>query len=88
MHRQFEIELDEIKRTILLMAGLVEKCLDDVAAALTDQDIELAEQVIAMDEEIDQLRGRDRPSGDRVHRPPPAHRHRPPFRHRRHQARP
>jgi len=54
MHRQFELELDEIKRTILSMAGLVEKCLDDVSAALANQDIELAEAVIAMDEEIDQ----------------------------------
>jgi phosphate transport system protein len=54
MHRQFEEELDEIKRTILAMAGLVEKCLEDTATALVDQDNVLAEAVIAMDEEIDQ----------------------------------
>ena len=54
MHRQFEEELEEIKRSILSMAGLVEKCLDDTAKALTTQDNELAEAVIAMDEEIDQ----------------------------------
>ena len=54
MHRQFEEELDEIKRTILAMAGLVEKCLEDTATALVNQDNELAEAVIAMDEEIDQ----------------------------------
>ena len=54
MHRQFEEELDEIKHTILAMAGLVEKCLDEVATALTEQDNEIAEAVIAMDEEIDQ----------------------------------
>jgi phosphate transport system protein len=54
MHRQFEHELDEIKRGILSMAGLVEECLDDVAKALTSQDNELAEAVIAMDEKIDQ----------------------------------
>lgn len=54
MHRQFEHELAEIKRTILSMAGLVEKCLDDIAEALVDQNGELAEAVIAMDEEIDQ----------------------------------
>jgi phosphate transport system protein len=54
MHRQFEEELEEIKHTILSMAGLVEKCLDDVAAALSGQDNETAEAVIAMDEEIDQ----------------------------------
>ncbi len=54
MQRQFEEELDEIKRTILSMAGLVEKCLDDVTTALAEQDIDLAESVIAMDDEIDQ----------------------------------
>ncbi len=54
MHRQFEEELDEIKHSILSMAGLVEKCLDDMAKALTTQDNELAEVVISMDEEIDQ----------------------------------
>ena len=36
------------------MAGLVEKCLDDVTTALANHDNELAEAVIAMDEEIDQ----------------------------------
>jgi phosphate transport system protein len=54
MHRQFEEELEEIKHSILSMAGLVEKCLDDMAVALADQNSELAEAVIAMDEEIDQ----------------------------------
>ena len=54
MQRQFEEELEEIKHSILSMAGLVEKCLDDIASSLTDLDGELAEAVIAMDEEIDQ----------------------------------
>ena len=54
MQRQFEEELDEIRKTILSMAGLVEKGLDDVTTALANQDIGLAEAVIAMDEEIDQ----------------------------------
>ena len=54
MQRQFEEELDEIKRSILSMAGLVEKCLDDIATALAEHENELAEAVIAMDEEIDQ----------------------------------
>ena len=54
MQRQFEEELEEIKRSILSMAGLVEKCLDDIARSLDEQDSELAEEVIAMDEEIDQ----------------------------------
>ena len=54
MQRQFEEELEEIKRSILSMAGLVEKCLEDIATALNEMDSELAEAVIAMDEEIDQ----------------------------------
>jgi len=54
MQRQFEEELEEIKHSILSMAGLVEKCLDDMEEALAKQDNELAETVIEMDEEIDQ----------------------------------
>jgi len=54
MQRQFEIELDEIKRTILTMAGMVEKGLVDVSKALALGDAELAESVIAMDDEVDQ----------------------------------
>jgi phosphate transport system protein len=54
MHRQFEEELDEIKRTILAMAGLVEKGLLDISRALTTGEIAAAEGVIAMDDEIDQ----------------------------------
>ncbi len=54
MQRQFEEELEEIKHGILTMAGLVERCLDDIARSLPDLDGELAEAVIAMDEEIDQ----------------------------------
>jgi phosphate transport system protein len=54
MQRQFEEELDEIKRTILTMAGMVEKGLVDVSKALAMGDAELAESVIAMDDEIDQ----------------------------------
>ena len=54
MQRQFEYELDEIKRTILSMAGLVERGLVDVSKALSICDSELAQSVIAMDDEIDQ----------------------------------
>jgi phosphate transport system protein len=54
MQRQFEEELEEIKRTILTMAGMVEKGLVDVSKALTTRDAELADGVIAMDDEIDQ----------------------------------
>lgn len=54
MHRQFEKELDEIKQSILTMAGMVEKGLVDTAKALSEGDAKLAEGVIAMDDEIDQ----------------------------------
>jgi phosphate transport system protein len=54
MQRQFEAELDDIKRTILTMAGMVEKGLVDVSKALVMGDAELADSVIAMDDEIDQ----------------------------------
>lgn len=54
MQRQFEMELDEIKRTILAMAGMVEKGLVDVSRALAMGDADLADSVIAMDDEIDQ----------------------------------
>jgi len=54
MQRQFEEELDEIKRHVLAMAGLAEKSLDDAAKALASRDPELAERVIELDDEIDQ----------------------------------
>lgn len=54
MHRQFEQELDEIKRGVLAMAGLVEQSLAEVARAMTEQDSALAETIIARDDEIDQ----------------------------------
>jgi len=54
MQRQFEEELDEIKRSILTMAGMVEKGLVDVSKALAMGDAELAQGVIEMDDEIDQ----------------------------------
>jgi phosphate transport system protein len=54
MHRQFEEELDDLKRGVLSMAGLVERALVDVAQALVEQDSALAEKIIKRDDEIDQ----------------------------------
>ncbi|HSN53457.1 MAG TPA: phosphate signaling complex protein PhoU [Candidatus Sulfomarinibacteraceae bacterium] len=54
MQRQFEHELDEIKRTILAMAGMVERGLLEVTRALTAGDTRAANDVIDMDDEIDQ----------------------------------
>jgi phosphate transport system protein len=55
MHRQFEEELEQIKGTVLAMAGLVERSLDEVHRALVNCDRELAERVIQRDDEIDRL---------------------------------
>ncbi len=55
MQRQFEQELEQIKRSILTMAGLVEKSLEDAARALINRDVELAAAVVAMDDEIDRF---------------------------------
>jgi phosphate transport system protein len=55
MHRQFEDDLDEIKRTILTMAGLVEKSLADVKRAVARGDTALARRVIDADDEIDRF---------------------------------
>jgi phosphate transport system protein len=54
MERQFETELRQIRHTILTMAGLVEKSLDEAARALVERDVELARVVIGRDDEIDQ----------------------------------
>ncbi len=53
MQRQFETELAQIKETVLTMAGLAEKALDDVCRALLERDSALAEGVIDLDDEVD-----------------------------------
>lgn len=53
MQRQFQIELAEIKETVLTMAGLAEKSLDDVSRALLERDSPLAQSVIDLDDEVD-----------------------------------
>ena len=55
MHRQFEEELEHLKQTILVMAGLVERTLEDVAKALVEQDVERAQEIIRRDDEVDRL---------------------------------
>jgi len=55
MQRRFEIELEEIKETVLTMAGMVEKSLDDIAKALVERDVERARAVLARDDEIDRF---------------------------------
>jgi len=55
MHRHFEEELEHLKQTILAMAGLVERTLEDVAKALVEQDVERAQEIIRRDDEVDHL---------------------------------
>ena len=55
MQRLFEEELDQIKETILTMAGLVERALADATRALVERDDALAKEVIAGDNAIDEL---------------------------------
>lgn len=55
MQRRFELELEEIKETVLTMAGMVEKSLEDIAKALVERDLALARVVIDRDDEIDQF---------------------------------
>jgi phosphate transport system protein len=53
MRRQFEEELNALKTSVLTMAGLVERSLEEVNRALVGRDSELATAVITMDDEID-----------------------------------
>ncbi len=53
MRRQFEEELNALKTAVLTMAGLVERSLEEANRALVGRDSELANAVIAMDDEID-----------------------------------
>lgn len=53
MQRQFERELEEIKTSVLAMAGKVERNVADATTALVECDAELAKTVIQRDEDID-----------------------------------
>lgn len=53
--QQFNLELEEVKTRMLEMGGRVEKQLSDAVQAVLQGDSRLGEQVIAADDEIDQL---------------------------------
>lgn len=55
MQRLFEDELEQIKTTILTMAGLVEQALVQATKALLERDSALAQKVIDGDDAIDEL---------------------------------
>ncbi len=48
----YDAELKDLKQRILTMGGLVEKMIAEAIKALVERDIELAEQIIAMDHEV------------------------------------
>ena len=53
--QQFDKELEDIRSKVLAMGGMVEDSLLKVLDALSRGNVELAEQVIALDREIDEL---------------------------------
>jgi phosphate transport system protein len=55
MERQLDVELNDLKKKLLMMGGLVESQLQDVLQALTGRNLDLAIQVIGNDLPIDRL---------------------------------
>ena len=53
--RQFDVELDEIRRKLIEMGGKVELMIANSMQSLIERDSELAERTIAFDHEIDRL---------------------------------
>jgi len=58
MERHFENDLEEVRRNLLRMGGLVEQMIAESVSALSDRSDERAHAVIAQDEEVDQLENR------------------------------
>ncbi|MFH0796636.1 MAG: phosphate signaling complex protein PhoU [Candidatus Omnitrophota bacterium] len=55
MERHFELELEELKRTILVMSGMVEEAISKAVSSLERLSPELANEVITADVSIDRL---------------------------------
>ena len=55
MERHFEVELNDIKKKLLLMGGSVESQLQDVLQALTERNVDLAIRVVENDLLINML---------------------------------
>lgn len=52
---EFERELNELHRNLVKMGAIIEKSIDDMIKALFDQDVELAKEVIARDDKVDDM---------------------------------
>ena len=53
MRNRFDRQLVQLNNELIEMGGMIEKAISDTVKALVNQDIELASNVIAYDEEID-----------------------------------
>ena len=53
MRRKFDEQLDELNNSLIDMAEIVKKAIADANKALIEQDIALAQKIIASDDEID-----------------------------------
>lgn len=53
--RQFNEELEDLRNKVLAMGGLVEQQIDNALKALSNADVELAEQVITQDYQVNAL---------------------------------
>lgn len=53
--RQFDQELEELRHRFLVMGGVVEEQVEGAAKALLDNDVDLAEQVIANDYNVNAM---------------------------------
>ena len=55
MERQQHVEINELKQTLLKMAGLVEAAIDKAIRSLTERDAGSAREIIEEDPKIDQI---------------------------------
>jgi phosphate transport system protein len=55
MKRHLQVELENIKKRILLIAGMAEESVQKAVKALRSRDINLAEEIIAGDEAINEM---------------------------------
>jgi phosphate transport system protein len=55
MHRHFDKDIEDIKDLLLRMGAMVEDTISQSIRALLERDVGLAEEVIAHDDEIDQM---------------------------------
>lgn len=55
MERHFDLELEELKKTLLAMSGMVEEAISKAVTSLEKLSPELAQEVISADRRIDQI---------------------------------